>query len=362
MTTTIAGKITGVFSISHEKDLDGIVSAAIVRRYANKMRLAHSLMLTDYNVFESDFSAVSSLKNMLIVITDLGFNIKSLDSVLSRLNDAISHGCRLVWLDHHTWPKQCINAIMSLENNPVLKIRTDVCASEIAHRVLMPDDTVSESLAALAHDSDFNLRQSEAANVLNDVVNLLRIFSIEKRQRSTDVLASLVIALSENGLSGVWNEETQRLRDDLLEKRLQNYRRGLLKKMRRALEGHQDMEIHGKLVRIVEIPAGISTTDMGNFLSDPENLRSDGGQLSIADLLITLGPTGLLGFRRGNESVLCHKAAQLFDGGGHPYAAGGEYGIYSDFEAACSDIFYVLSTDKNWIQSSTSSDDSESKE
>jgi len=42
-------------------------------------------------------------------------------------------------------------------------------------------------------------------------------------------------------------------------------------------------------------------------------------------------------------------AAKLFNGGGHPYAAGGEYGLYEDFPAVCDDIFQTLSMDRTWV-------------
>jgi oligoribonuclease NrnB/cAMP/cGMP phosphodiesterase (DHH superfamily) len=57
----------------------------------------------------------------------------------------------------------------------------------------------------------------------------------------------------------------------------------------------------------------------------------------------------MLGFRRGYETTLCNIAAKLFNGGGHPYAAGGEYGVYTDFQAVCDDIFVTLSKSNDWV-------------
>ena len=75
------------------------------------------------------------------------------------------------------------------------------------------------------------------------------------------------------------------------------------------------------------MPGGVTTTDIGTFLADPANLRNDGQNLPVADLLISISQGGMLGFRRGKETVLCNIAAKIFNGGGHPYAAGGEYGV-----------------------------------
>ncbi|MBN2230303.1 MAG: hypothetical protein JW779_12005, partial [Candidatus Thorarchaeota archaeon] len=78
---------------------------------------------------------------------------------------------------------------------------------------------------------------------------------------------------------------------------------------------------------------------------------NDGQEIPVADLLITLSPGGMLGFRRGSENVLCNAAAKMFNGGGHPFAAGGEWGMYDDLEAVCNDIFHTLQQNRDWIVS-----------
>jgi oligoribonuclease NrnB/cAMP/cGMP phosphodiesterase (DHH superfamily) len=60
----------------------------------------------------------------------------------------------------------------------------------------------------------------------------------------------------------------------------------------------------------------------------------------------------MLGIRRGRDGVLCNGAAKLFNGGGHPFAAGGEYGLYEDFQAVCDDIFLTLSKSNRWVSES----------
>jgi oligoribonuclease NrnB/cAMP/cGMP phosphodiesterase (DHH superfamily) len=88
---------------------------------------------------------------------------------------------------------------------------------------------------------------------------------------------------------------------------------------------------------------------MGTFASNSENLKKIDEELKVADLLLSLSQGGMLGIRRGKDGVLCNAAAKLFNGGGHPYAAGGEYGLYEDFQAVCDDIFLTLSKSKTWI-------------
>ena len=346
---TSAAKISSVLSISHDKDVDGLNAAAIVWRYAKTKNLDYSVLLTDYGSFESVFSKVALRKSSLIIVTDLGMDDSLIDLIVSGLTRAISQGCRLVWLDHHPWSNLSIKKILSLPNKPILKINPEYCASEIAYKVLMPRDEISKELSIIAHDTDFNLREIEFATALTDALSVIRFTAIDRKEDVTKALHPLLKALAENGIQGLWNVETKSFKDALLDKQVKHYRKEKIKKMRKALECHCDIELQGLLVRILEMPNGITTTDLGTYASDEDNLKLIDGQLPIADLLITLSSGGMLGFRRGSEKVLCNSAAALFNGGGHPYAAGGEYGTYEDFQAVCDDIFLTLSKNTDWI-------------
>jgi oligoribonuclease NrnB/cAMP/cGMP phosphodiesterase (DHH superfamily) len=347
--STQVKRITSLLSISHDKDVDGLNSAAIVWRYAMSKGLQFNVNLTDYGAFEQVFSGIASRRETLIVITDLGMDETTQDVVVKGLSRAISQSCRVVWLDHHQWSEKSIKAILSLPNNPVLKINHDYCAAEIAQKVLMPRDNICAELALIAHDTDFNLRDIHAATALTDAVSVLRFGAIDRREEVLDALYPVLSKLAESGLGGVWDSTSRKFKDPLLEKRVDHYRKEKAKKMRKALAGHSDHVLHNRLVRVVEIPSGLTSTDMGTFASDPDNLKVDGESLEVADLLLMLSQGGMLGIRRGRETVMCNMAAKLFNGGGHPYAAGGEYGLYEDFQAVCDDIFQTLSKDRAWV-------------
>jgi oligoribonuclease NrnB/cAMP/cGMP phosphodiesterase (DHH superfamily) len=282
-------------------------------------------------------------------VTDLGMDNTVLDIIVQGLKRAISQGCRLVWLDHHQWSKEAVAAIKGLPNKPVLRVNHDYCAAEITQKVLMPRDEICLELATIAHDTDFNLREIEAANALTDALSVTRFGAIDRKEDVTAALYPILKALAETGISGVYDNETHRFKDQLIGKRVDHYRKDKKRKMKKALAGHSDQEIHDRLVRIVEIPSGVTSTDMGTFAANEENLQSDGGSLQVADLLLMLSQGGMLGIRRGKDTVLCNMVAKLFDGGGHPYAAGGEYGVYDDFSAVCDDIFATLEKDKTWV-------------
>jgi oligoribonuclease NrnB/cAMP/cGMP phosphodiesterase (DHH superfamily) len=344
-----ARRLTSVLSISHDKDVDGIASAAIVWRRADSKGMDFSCVLTDYGAFEPVFSGLSSRRNTLIIVTDLGMDETVLDIVTTGLARAIDQGCKLVWLDHHNWSKKSIDAIRGLGNDPVLRVNHDYCAAEITQKVLMAHDRMSQELARIAHDTDFNLREIDAATALTDAVSVIRFRAIDRKEDVTEALYPLLKQLAKEGIAGVYDTKVGRFRDSLIQQQVDHYRKEKAKKMRKALAGHCDQEIHGRLVRVVEIPSGLTSTDMGTFAADPENLVVDGERVPLADLLLMLSPGGMLGIRRGSERVLCNTAAKLFNGGGHAYAAGGEYGLYEDFQAVCDDIFMTLSKSTDWV-------------
>ncbi|MHA2378924.1 MAG: DHH family phosphoesterase [Candidatus Thorarchaeota archaeon] len=348
-------KLSGVLSISHDKDVDGMNSAAIVWRYAKSKGLEFSVMLTDYGSFEPVFSKVAKRRDTLVIITDLSVDDSLLDLISDSLSRATSQGCRIVWLDHHHWNDRAVGEIQSLPNSPVLKVNHEYCASEIAHKVLMPRDEISGELARIAHDTDFNLREIDAAVSLTDALTAVRFAAMNKKEDVTAAIMPLLAALANDGIEGLWNDENKRFKDSLLDGRVREYRKARLKKLKKALACHCDQVVNNRLVRIVEMPVGVTTTDLGTFLSDAANLEIEGQALPVADLLITVSQGGMLGFRRGNESTLCNAAASLFNGGGHPYAAGGEYGMYNDFQAVCDDIFLTLSRNVDWVVSQRSS-------
>jgi len=342
-------KITSLHSISHDKDVDGLNSAAIVWRYAKSKGLDFSVNLTDYGSFEPVFSSVASRRNTLIVVSDLGMDDNTLDTVVTSLTRAMSQGCKIVWIDHHQWSEKAIKAILALPNKPILRINHDFCAAEIVHKVLMPRDEISEELARIAHDTDFNLREIEGAMALTDAVSVIRFGAIDRREDVSDALYPVLSKLAESGLKGVWDESTKKFKDTILNKRVDHYRKDKAKKMRKAIAGHCDNVIHDRLVRVVEIPSGVTSTDLGTFAAKPENLEIEGKTIPVADLLFMLSQGGMLGIRRGHETVLCNMVAKQFNGGGHPFAAGGEYGLYEDFQAVCDDLFLTLSKNKDWL-------------
>ncbi len=345
-------KYSKVLIISHAKDPDGICSAAISIRYAMKKNMEYKTLFLDYGDLEEYFPNLKSYHDTLVLITDLGIDKSSEKVVLSTLSSLAKQGCRIVWLDHHEWHASAIKFILSLPNSPVLKIVKSLCAAEIAQKVLMPNDDISIELARVAHDSDFNLQELESSQVLSDLITHIRYSFSDSNAELQKELHHISLLLANKGISALWDEKRKIIPDDNYRLQVKAYRKLRAKKMKGLLEKSCSQKIHGKLVRIVFIPEGITTTDVANYLSDPKNLVDKSGKsYEVADVLITVGNSGLMGIRRTTDDVLCNEIAKMFGGGGHEYAAGAEYVGYSNFESACDDILHELSTTKVWIKS-----------
>ncbi|UCH04046.1 MAG: hypothetical protein JSW05_10750, partial [Candidatus Thorarchaeota archaeon] len=94
-------KLKSLLSISHDKDVDGLNSAAIVWRYAKSKNMDFTVMLTDYGSLVPVFSRVAKRRDTLVIVTDLSVDDNLLPVISDGLSRATSQGCRVVWLDHH---------------------------------------------------------------------------------------------------------------------------------------------------------------------------------------------------------------------------------------------------------------------
>src|SRR5919199_3766903 len=90
---------------SHEQDVDGLFSAAILR-----MAYPHSkIMLTNYG-FENMvkvkriiLSLTESASSGTIIIADIGVNDESYQPVYEALSISKQRGFSNIWVDHHEW-------------------------------------------------------------------------------------------------------------------------------------------------------------------------------------------------------------------------------------------------------------------
>jgi oligoribonuclease NrnB/cAMP/cGMP phosphodiesterase (DHH superfamily) len=154
-----------IISITHEHDLDGLGSQAILKRFFDREN--EELIL----------NFAQKVKNSLekspekLIITDLGFNQEFLE-VFKVLKKASEKGTMIFWFDHHIVDKEVKEEIKDFCK--IYINDTSRCAAEIVQNYILPDDDIAKKIAALAHDSDFKEYKYDNSNKLQLIIEFNR--------------------------------------------------------------------------------------------------------------------------------------------------------------------------------------------
>ncbi len=267
--------------VAHKKDVDGLASHAILRRYARRVGEDITHYFADYDDLAEIIVKLSELEGGRVVIADLGYNARVLSA-----KEALARLCaagEVIWIDHHDWKggeeilKMNLRFIHSAEH----------CAAELVQREFMPEDEVSAELARLAHAHDFR-EEDELAWKLYDVIS-----SGYDKLRFVEALSRGVF----------WNEE--------FEEAYTKYQRAK-EKGYAYLDGHLEVfDIDGYTCAMALSKKYLSST-----------LASLHLQEKGTDFVVVVYPDGKLSFRRNNPEINLREIAQLFGGGGREVAAG----------------------------------------
>ena len=126
-----------VIIFSHESDLDGLYSTAIgLIRYPQAMTVFLGYGAENFNKLGNFiYSATrysSSSEPGQIIIADLGLNDELVETCRKTFSDAVLKGWKIMWVDHHPWSQQAIDAV-----TPFVEIVLDVsgrkCAAELMY-------------------------------------------------------------------------------------------------------------------------------------------------------------------------------------------------------------------------------------
>jgi len=151
----------GVLVFSHEQDVDGLFSAAILKIAFPDCEF----MLTNYGL-EKMQAVASKIESFMqdnkapgtIIIADIGVNEESYSPVLLALQRAKEKGWKNIWVDHHIWLQEprdklaqvCEMVISSEEAEEMKKCTAELCTEKFA-----PDSRLARQLASIAHRTDF---------------------------------------------------------------------------------------------------------------------------------------------------------------------------------------------------------------
>lgn len=165
-----------VASLTHEVDLDGLGSQAIIRRYFQTKRDVHSenikLFYAHYTNFKKRVKKIlDTFKPDFFIITDIGFN-EDFTEIFPFFKDSIKNGCKLYWFDHHLVDKEYAKELMELIElyyNDFQK-----CSAEIVKDFYLPNDNIAKKIAAFAHDTDFGKNEFNKASQIQSIISFNR--------------------------------------------------------------------------------------------------------------------------------------------------------------------------------------------
>ena len=180
-----------IVSLTHEHDLDGLGSQAIIRRYFNLSSEYRNNEIAYYYADYTNF--VEKIKNILstepipshLIISDIGFN-ESFKEIFTIFKKVKNGGCKILWFDHHIVDESIKEELKSLIHLYVND--TEKCAAEIVKENYMKDDPIASKIAEFARDTDFRTNKHKLASKFQSIVTeLAKAFSVEEILPSSSI-------------------------------------------------------------------------------------------------------------------------------------------------------------------------------
>src|ERR671911_1856421 len=310
---------------SHEQDVDGLFSAAVLRMVYPQSEV----ILTNYGfqnmlaVKDKILSFTQSRNCGTIIISDIGINYESYPPVYEALSTSKRRGFSNIWIDHHVWPeglKEKFSAICEMLLRSETEIGTNgvkKCATEICIERFAPASAYAETLGCIAHRTDF---PESVRFPLPPLTGLISYYLGEKELNHK--LYSVILDNVSRGI--LWNTEMQE--DMIHASRLID--ESIMRSVKSMVIKEFDIKSPGTIEQVGNVRVAITKADsfvsrsilLGKIIDESEidlavAYTSD-GKLSLRRRIHTLPEKGL--------HIDCSKVAAAFrEGGGHPGAAGG---------------------------------------
>jgi oligoribonuclease NrnB/cAMP/cGMP phosphodiesterase (DHH superfamily) len=309
---------------SHEQDVDGIFSAAVLRM----VYPSSEVILTNYG-FQNMLAVKNEILSFMdshslgtIIISDIGVNYESYMPVYEALCSSKQRGFTNIWVDHHVWPEGmeakfspiCEMVFCSqaeLERNGLKKCATELCIERFS-----PNNAYAKTLGCIAHRTDF---PDSVKFPLPPLTGLISYYLGNKELNHK--LYSVILDSVSMGV--LWNTEMQ---DDMIEaSRLID--ESIIRSINSMVLKEFDFRAHSAIEQVRKVRVAIAKAD--SFVSRSILLGKIIDEAQI-DLAMAYTHDGKLSVRRRHDvsdrdfKIDCSKLAAAFhEGGGHQGAAGG---------------------------------------
>ncbi|HEX7031894.1 MAG TPA: hypothetical protein VF172_02730 [Nitrososphaera sp.] len=316
-----------VMIFSHESDLDGLYSATIgLIRYPQAMTIFLGYGLENFQKLGNFIYSAThySPERGLITIADLGLNDDLIETCKQIFSDAVRNGWKIMWIDHHPWSQQAIEAV-----KPFVEIVLDAsgkkCAADLMYETFLPGNILAGKLASMAHTMDFFTKDQ----YLTPISELIRYY--QTFPNFYERLSQLA-RKSANGI--LWDTEMQSDYNDY-------------SRLRDEAKAQVFATMQVRSVGRFKVAYVQSSPYLQNSLFSEEVFAK-----TSADLVMFYSAKGKVSIRRNNDAISCRDvAANLPDGGGHAYAAGAVFrsdpvnkaAVISELEAAVTKALMMTS-------------------
>src|SRR5829696_3005892 len=288
-----------VIIFSHESDLDGLYSAAIgLMRYPQAMTVFLGYGAENFSKlgnFIYSAARYSPSECGQIVIADLGLNDELIETCRKIFSDAVLKGWKIMWVDHHPWSQQAIEAVKSFVEI-VLDASGRKCAADLMYETLLPGNVLAAKLASMAHTMDFFTKDQ----YLTPISELIRYY-----HNFDDLSTRLSNLALKSSLGILWDIEMQ---DEY-----NNYVLLRDKAKEKVLSAMHVLNVKDFKVAFIQSSPYLQTS----LFSEEVFERTQ------ADLAMFYSGEGKVSIRRNTERISCKEIAEVLpEGGGHKYAAG----------------------------------------
>jgi oligoribonuclease NrnB/cAMP/cGMP phosphodiesterase (DHH superfamily) len=256
-------------------DLDAVCCDALFKRkYGNVFTIFSSVQ--DYSSYLELLAQVEKTANLTLCLSDLGGRTSALE-VVARLKNK---GWRIEWRDHHVWDEHFFTDIKSVID--YLRVDRELCACEIVYTDLLDGDLIAKEIAAIGRDRDFWINNDPRSEVLSTAI------SDDKSRKE------IALKLSRGAFADAEIEAMYTLQI-----------------------GRKSEAISKAIQKSVLLGSTAVTTSSGYTSDVAARLRDK--YHSTTEII--LRRNGVFSIR--TVAPVSNQIAMLFNGGGHPHAAGG---------------------------------------
>lgn len=284
------------YAIYSPNTVDGVCASAALVRFLKLRRHPYKIADISFQTIDADLNTMKELKGHFVVILD--FPPDSITELDSKLKEISANNRIIYWNSHHPYTKEILEVLKKYVQiiemaGPIGNTEPPktLCSTDLVCDRFMKFEYICQTLKEIAHDYEFWIRKDERGKKIADLI----ASGYDKK----DLIESLALGI-------FWSDKFGRLHTDYMNKRE--------KELNQILKKIVVKDYGGVKIAFAISNSLISTTDAGNYVLENNPV----------DVSVIIYKDGRISFRRRDGvTVNLKQMAELFNGGGHVYAAGG---------------------------------------